>query len=398
MAAEIYIKTAEELYGKSSEYLSRQEIFKAESQKIIEIAVERIKNSICSADFKPGLLFWDLLDTFAKERQRIAQQAGTPEAQLFGRESTDLDSGGFYDTSLVGAYAKANELAIKQLAAEMRPMKPSLKEFPNRTRKVEEEVQGRHFSFNIEILEPNLVQKYTHDIPFEEQCKLKTEILQEFSSKPTGFQIIKRMKEKRPDLYKHTRMYYYVTKVFESFPRPQVDMEKREIISGNVANLKSDFILVTKRSEINGKMYATSQWLTWAYKDYTRNPLDRMLLPEYRPTATVLHQDVFLREDALKECEKIFTNIMKWDCKTSSISNLKDQVALLRYIFAEALPYIRGSAAIGEWLEGAIYGAFDKTCTYHPSYTKESVDLVAISTLKYSDYLHRYHDLVHVSP
>lgn len=58
------------------------------------------------------------------------------------------------------------------------------------------------------------------------------------------------------------------------------------------------------------------------------------------------------------------------------------------------MPYIRGSAAIGEWLEGSIYQYHGISYSYHPSYPRESVDLIAITSLKFSTYLEKYHRLV----
>ncbi len=384
--------TIQNQYGPVDDYESRQQIFEIESEKIIQTAVNQMNQSDI-ASFPA--LFRDLLSTFAKERQRIAREAKTSHAHEFGIERV-RDPAHAY-TLFTGPYSKTNELAIQQLGSQMANMKRSVKEFQETTKKVEECIQERKFSFQIEILGPKEFEAYSKTISLEEAKVLKNEIFQEIPN-ATNFQIMQKMKEKQPVFYKNDKMNFYFRTIMEAFPKPTIDSVLRKVVSGNPANLKSDWILVTKRSEINGKMYATSQWLTWVYRNCRRDPVERMLDAEYRPSITVLHQDLFLINDAMKECEQIFSEIMKWDSKTATFTQLKNKVALLRYIFAEAMPYTRGSAAIAEWLEQAIYRAHGYTCTYHPNYPRESVDLVAISNLKYSDYLARYQQLVDCKP
>lgn len=383
-------------YGEEADYSTRQNIFEDESKKIIQQAKSQIqKTSEEEAPNYPAL-FRDLLFAFAKERQRIALEANSRNAHLFGKDRCEVDDGLFFSTPLVNVYAKANEIAIQQLATQMNSMKRTIRAFEAFVKKQEETVQGRKFSFQIEILKADEVQLYSQDIPFEELKKIKAEILAELPD-ATEFEIMKKFKEKWPNLYKQTKMHYHLTEALEIFPRPELDFVRKIVVSGNPGNLKSDWIVVTKRSEINGKMYAATQWLTWAYRNFQCDPVERMSDPDYRSSIMVIHQDVYLKDEALKECEQIFSKIMQWNSKTSTIAELKDQVALLRYIFAEAVPYYRGSAAIGEWLEGSIYSALGLRVSYSPSYQRESVDLLAISSLKYSDYLPKYHQFVHVN-
>ncbi len=60
---------------------------------------------------------------------------------------------------------------------------------------------------------------------------------------------------------------------------------------------------------------------------------------------------------------------------------IKKNVAAFRYLFAHAMPYERGSAAIGEWFEKAIY----KHCGYDFS-SGSSADLNALTSLSMSDF------------
>jgi len=139
---------------------------------------------------------------------------------------------------------------------------------------------------------------------------------------------------------------------------------------------------------MNGKMYATSQMVTWLYQNGSEDPFERM---ERCSIVNILHQDVFLVETSVHACANLFADIVRK--KDISLENLMNQVALLRYIFAHACPYARGSAAIGEWLEMAIYRYFSYSCT-NTLPGKQSVDILALTTLTYTEYLEQYRELV----
>ena len=114
---------------------------------------------------------------------------------------------------------------------------------------------------------------------------------------------------------------------------------------------KSDWVLVTQRLEINGKSYALSKYLTWMYRDHREDPVEHM---REWSIINVIHQDVCLIEDMLKEIGIIFSDIITWKT-TDMLSSLKEKIGLLQYLFAHAMPYDRGSEAISEWLESALY-------------------------------------------
>jgi len=100
-------------------------------------------------------------------------------------------------------------------------------------------------------------------------------------------------------------------------------------------------------------------------------------------------------EHAMKECEKLFAEIVSWDRSKNDVADLKSKVALLRYIFARASPYFRGSAAIGEWLEMASYGFHDfEICRY---IGKGTVDLEALTIGSWSKYLEQYNKMLEIA-
>lgn len=66
---------------------------------------------------------------------------------------------------------------------------------------------------------------------------------------------------------------------------------------------KSDWVYITLRSEIDGKMYALSHYITWMYRDFREDPVEHMT---ERSGIAILHQDEFLIEPTLKDIAKLF--------------------------------------------------------------------------------------------
>jgi hypothetical protein len=159
----------------------------------------------------------------------------------------------------------------------------------------------------------------------------------------------------------------------------------RIILAGNPSNLKSMYVLATNRLEVDGKLYAMSQYLTWMYCDYSEDPVDRMVK---HSKVMVIHQDTFLIETTVKNIAKIFKESVLWNRDKDSLADLKNKVALLRYEFAHSMPFVRGSAAIAEWLEAAIYHHHGFTEFRH---SKTSLtDLEALTSLTLEDFMKRY--------
>lgn len=71
---------------------------------------------------------------------------------------------------------------------------------------------------------------------------------------------------------------------------------------------------------------------------------------------------------------------------SDSEESLKQNVATFRYLFGHAAPYIRGSAAIAEWIEKAIYLQKE----YEFDYTSGSADLDAMTSLSLAEFVDTY--------
>ena len=192
-------------------------------------------------------------------------------------------------------------------------------------------------------------------------------------------------------MHKKNGLISVTREIEEQYPSPETASDTKY-----ARNRKSHYILTTMRSQIGKKMFATAQWLTWLSQIEGQDPRSQMLDQDLCAVVTVLSQNLFLHDETLEECAKLFEKILHWDPKTSSVDDLKDQMALFRYLFAHVSPFLRGSAACGQWFEQSMYDFFGLSCTYAPAYPKEGVDLAALTKLKFSEYLERYHTLVHV--
>lgn len=93
----------------------------------------------------------------------------------------------------------------------------------------------------------------------------------------------------------------------------------------------------------------------------------------------------------LQEIDKIAEQILSFP-EGAPISAIIDQVGLFRYLFAHAIPFFRGSAAVGEWIETAFYHCLGfEQFHQNPSTT---IDLEAFSSLTLGEFMKRYHRLI----
>ncbi|MBM3208432.1 MAG: hypothetical protein FJZ57_07545 [Chlamydiae bacterium] len=166
------------------------------------------------------------------------------------------------------------------------------------------------------------------------------------------------IKQEHPDVYTHDRMGFALRGLNGTYPSPEKVFTPEGRFShlvGNSKFLKSIFVVSKVRCEIDSKSYCLSQHVTWTYQDHVTDPVKRM---DDIPIM-LLHQDLYLIEDTLNEIDTIFQRAILWNKETGTIENLIEDVGTIRYLLAHSMPYIRGSAAIAEWLEEAIFRSHD---------------------------------------
>jgi hypothetical protein len=159
---------------------------------------------------------------------------------------------------------------------------------------------------------------------------------------------------------------------------------------------KTHYLLFSMRHEVLGKLYATSKFVTWLNRTPGED-LDDTLDRAYENSRwLVMHQDIFLLEDTLKECERLFRDVLSWDHSKGTLE-LIEKMAPLIYLLTHSHRDSRGTAAMNEWLERGIYKSFgfdmlalstrmidlDAFCNTYPVYFeiyKKSFSLVPIGS------------------
>jgi len=382
-------------------YGGMQKDYAFQSKRAIEAA--KIQISIGVSEGKDiTALFHEVLHELASARQRIAADHRTKFSECFGRKRDlspspeDLARG--VKAQFIGAftlltgkeYSEYNSLFLDRLRLVLNTLKHDIRGFSETTYEETKKVLGLVNKFSAEVLTGESLLRLGA-IPTIEELNAAITIE---GDKPINIidftnsrEAMLSLKSSAPDLYKRLRMSHYLRALAIECPSPnQIRTDSGEIIlEGNPGNLKSMYVLATNRLELDGKLYAMSQYLTWMYCNYSQDPVDRMVK---HSKVMVIHQDTFLIETTLKNIAKIFKESVLWNRDKESLVDLKNKVALLRYEFAHNMPFIRGSAAIAEWLEAAIYHYHGFT-EFHHSKTSLS-DLEALTSLTLEDFMKRY--------
>lgn len=370
------------------------------SKAIIQETVKRFEDGMDSSRDLTSIFFETIAFLGEKRHEIAADHHYCAEyASMFGkRRDGDKIPGGVGMTFLNIQYEEYGQLMMKRLAAIVDKMKHDLKGFAEKTKKVEERCLGRLSTFEVEIVDAQDVPKagWHPGVTFEEFCAAAGIPPEEVSKLDEDDTIVtkeflRRIKLNHPVLYKRLKISAAFGQFIETFPSPT----KRDLPDGSftydgvTGNLKSLFVLATKRLEIGGKLVSVAQYLTWMYCTFKEDPVERMVRCS---KVASIHQDTFLIAMTLDDVAAIFANAMVWNRATESVQDLRDRVCLLRYGFSHAMPFSRGSAAIGEWLEAAIY-------KYHGflnfRYVPEKcVELEAITSTCLSEFRKNYNESI----
>lgn len=353
-------------------------------------------------------VFFSLIGSLAKARNEIAEVQGTEDALFFGRSRmhvtddvnhTCLGGGEQYNDAL---YYKPYNQKILSFLQEIIKGKIPLKEDPSQTKfRINDQCEGRKCSFELELITEKEVRKRQWDKQHHDQFFVAIKRLQlrpnpnlnridqkDFPATESDQALLeefhdnfKKIKREYPAVYTQPKMHFILGKINRFFPSS---------LEGVSSDAKKIYLLGKVRIEIDAKMYALSEYLTWTYQDGTTDPAIRL----NRFSVVILHQDRYLMDPTLKEIVKIFKRALQWENSSGNLQELKTQVALIRYLFAHAVPYIRGSAAIGEWIEEIIYR--DRGLNF-TRVEGQSGDLEAFIAPLWSTYLTQYDKTVEVS-
>jgi hypothetical protein len=147
------------------------------------------------------------------------------------------------------------------------------------------------------------------------------------------------------------------------------------------------FLKITSRFQLDpnqNQMVALSQFVAVQFNHPSSS----------KPTRThwvAIHQDPFLIEQTLDAIGKIFEKIVSLkQINEQPDHNLNHKVQLvgqIRYLYAHAMPWTRGSASIGEMIETSLMRSLG--VTRYPVITKSGTDLDAYA-LPYGKFLEKY--------
>ena len=358
--------------GLQADYNKRAEETVRETAKRIDV-VRESKGDLTK-------LFHDILADLARARQQFAIDHKTENAENFGVRRDGESPHYCFNTELSCPYEEYNEKLVLRMQYELQPIKRTLRTIDQTTLKIEgKPFLGRASSTTYEIMVAE--KSATLPPPFAESeyhriCKICSIEPQRGPYSSNFFNqiikdksLLKVLKEASIEDYKLVRWLIMVVRLREKYP------EER----------KSDWVTGTVRIQIGDKMYALTQYFTWLYRTCSNDPIERMTL---KSRVALIHQDLFLIEPTLQEIAKIFKRAVEWDGK--EISRLQQDVAELEYLFSHCAPFARGSMAISEWIEMAIYESHGFEIKY-----KLPVNLEAL-TLPFQEFVEKYPSMVDV--
>ncbi len=338
--------------GSQDEYLFWSRVSIVKARKMIE---ESPKNQETLS-----LLFSQVLEFLAQRRRQLAFDHKTPAAGEFGSRRDGALFAQLSYTPFTRGYREYGQQILSSLKEELSKMEKDDKRFIQKRRFTEDCSFGLRSSLEIQVFDPKDIK---------EQGLLELA----FSGLPPGFPIelcnrnlkneedqarlraaLRDLKKQDPLCHARLRIMSMIVYLMKIYPSPFKAGQKEGELEwvGDLANLKSTYVLATIHCEIGGRMLPIYQYLTWIYRDPDHPEedfLERMLRCS---TVTIIHQEYDYVEETLQGVAKTFAKAVLWDQK--DLSELKKEMALLRYGLA-CMPFGRGSAAISEWLEAAIY-------------------------------------------
>lgn len=364
------------------------------SEEIIDRAVICMREGKSEA-LDPTEIFFDIIKNMWRQRHEIAAKHRTHQADDFGVLRTDGSSrhaaetlSSFCLTGLSHPYEAYNHICLNQLHTLLIGLKHDLRTFTDNKKTVSETVRGRKCTFEVEVLDrEKMIEKKLDKPVTEEELHAVVGGTKTFIEIMNDLDLIGSLKKLDKALYHRTILTHAIMDLTCTYPSPKlVD----GVMVGNTAYLKSLYVLGTLRLEIiPGKSYTLSRYLTWMYRDYTTDPVDRM---REQSKVMIIHEDPFLIKDTLKAISEMFKEAFSYDVSKGSVNELKELIALVRFVYAHCMPCKRGDGAVGDWLELALYRyhGFLKT-----RFNSERLPCFEpLASLSLSRYLTEYHHTI----
>lgn len=317
-------------------------------------------------------LFFSILDKLGNDRARLAKAHGSQDAEEFGLRR-DIFSNLDTLTNLEAEYESCNIKILNMI--EKIVGRVTSENFTQKKKIIQNEMLGRKSSIEVELFDIKKsklsFEDLMPDLPKEFELYKKT------SKRPTEL-----LKKNHPEFYKRMRLVSAVNHTESNLTDKNIGFLKDFLVPAGPI-----YASVNVRLEINGKMYSMSQYILWLYRgELKSSDLDVMKMYS---KVTIIHQDIFLIKDSLKDLAGLFERILL--CPSSNRLDLKNLMALFRFEFAQAMPFARGSAAVSEWLELAIYNYHGIDVSYDDN---KLVDLEVFANPLLSDFVAEYNNIV----
>lgn len=382
------------LKNNPNKYGDNQEEYITRSKEAIAEAVGRIRRTVAEGGDLTRL-FFDILDEFCKKRSEIAENAekmqkvqqhasNSDSVKQFGRRR---DIAGEYPiqlTPLIKSYAAYGTRLLMFFRKKLIEMEQD--QNGQMTKVWSTQCGSVKSSLEMEILKPSDLQsrhwlaaaQYPNYFP-----KLNPGTVPSEQEKQLGRDAYKRLQEEDPVLYQRIIMSQILAKQDQMFPSPN------KVAGADKGNLKDSYLLATARMEFGGKMYVTSQYLTWLFNDKVTKPHDRMLM---HSKVLVIHQDRLLIPETLNEIAEIFKRaVLAKDPDTFA-----QELRHFQHLFANNMCVERGCAALNDWYTVAMAEARECAVEFDPS---GMVDLLALTSPLYTEeYVQKHGECVSIKP
>lgn len=412
-------------------YGNRQEDYVERVEKAITYTTNQLETAINKKeDLKQ--LFFHLVNNLGELRNNIAKEHNTNDWDLFGvrRDGNNIKTI-VSNTLLEKQYEEYNNRLLTLFREQMKKIKMNSNSFEEKQLKIEETYLGRKSVFEFKILDENdlisfnwmkpvcysEIEKYNSSKFTEEELKIFYNNLKEKTSKynlyrnlPENYiknlslnsidedteacsdtikklyflskkNLLKDLKKSNPELYEREKMSYYISFLNDKCPPRENSKENEKI--------KSLYVLGTSSLDFNGKLTILTQYLTRIDHETKEDPLECMA---QHSKIMLLHQDNFSLKNSLKDISKIFEKAVLWDKTKDTLAKLKEGMAEIRYLLT-CMPYYRGSAAISEWIEAAVYRFHGFNNFRHNK--SRLIDLEAYASLQFSTFMKNYDSMVY---
>lgn len=352
---------------------------------------------------EPALVdfFHTLIERLSQSRMKIAHRQHHLQAKCFGLRRDQNHCDGSYRTPFIRGweYGIYNEIILQRLVKEIDLLNifsgclnPCLDCNDIKQKKVENVYKNFASTLEVQIFEDHQLQNFFDfdRLPEWYPFDLKEESDENLSKIEKEWLYLMDMELERthPDIYRDFKFFDELSILQSDFPSHETfflpNGESIDIPYDN--NLKNMYVKGALSLHVGGETYETTKWLTWLFRDGKTPPEVRML---ERSSVNVIHMNQFYIDKTLKKIACLFAKAV---CAgNDNLAEMQENVGLMRYYLAHCSPWERGSSAIGEALEGAVYNACGYDVWHNSNMT---VDLEALSTPELSLFMKKYPKMI----